>query len=145
MEMNTNLENLIDVLRTHRRDLTLPEDIYNAMAKYFSEEKEETEYRMNIRLIPKSTSPYNLAFEKHYKILASNEVELAKGIFSHIRPLLINSELKIGAIVWRWTIVHSLFATKIVLIPYMHSILNIHGNTMSDFDLVSQLLNLVKQ
>ena len=98
MEMNTNLENLIDVLRTHRRDLTLPEDIYNAMAKYFSEEKEETEYRMNIRLIPKSTSPYNLAFEKHYKILASNEVELAKGIFSHIRPLLINSELKIGAI-----------------------------------------------
>ena len=98
MEMNTNLEKLIDVLRTHRHDLTLPEDIYHAMTKYFSEEEEETEYRMDIRLIPKSTSPYALAFDKHYKILASNEVELAKEIFSYIRPFLINSELKIGCI-----------------------------------------------
>ena len=95
MEMNANLENLIDVLRAHRNDLTLPEDIYNAMTKYFSKEEEKTEYRLDIRLVPKSTSPYNLAFEKHYKILASNEVELAKEIFSYIRPFLINSELKI--------------------------------------------------
>lgn len=98
MEMNVNLEKLIDVLRKHKNDLTLPEDIYNAMTKYFSEEEEETEYRMDIRLIPKSTSPYALACDKHYKILASNEVELAKEIFSYIRPLLINSELKIGCI-----------------------------------------------
>ena len=98
MEMNTKLENLIDVLRKHKNDLTLPEDIYNAMTKYFSEEEEETEYRMDIRLIPKSTSPYALACDKHYKILASNEVELAKEIFSYIRPLLINSELKIRCI-----------------------------------------------
>lgn len=98
MEMNTNLENLIDVLRTHRHDLTLPEDIYNAMTKYFSKEDEKKEYRMDIRLVPKSTSPYNLAFEKYYKILASNEVELAKEVFSHIRPLLIDSGLKISCI-----------------------------------------------
>ena len=98
MEMNTNLEKLIDVLRTHKNDLTLPEDIYNAMTKYFSEEEEETEYRMDIRLIPKSTSPYALACDKHYKILASNEVELAKEIFSYTRPFLINSELKISCI-----------------------------------------------
>ena len=98
MEMNAKLENLIDVLRKHKHDLTLPEDIYHAMTKYFSEEEKETEYRMDIKLVPKSTSPYNLAFEKHYKILASNEVELAKGIFNYIRPLLINSELKINCI-----------------------------------------------
>ena len=98
MEMNTNLEKLIDVLRTHRHDLTLPEDIYHAMTKYFSEEKEETEYRLDIELVPKSTSPHAPALDKHYKIRASNEVELAKEIFSHIRPLLIDSELKISGI-----------------------------------------------
>lgn len=98
MEMNANLEKLIDVLQTHRHDLTLPEDIYNAMTKYFSEEEKETEYRMDIRLIPTSPSLYAIGFDKHYKILASNEVELAKEIFSYIRPLLINSELKIGCI-----------------------------------------------
>lgn len=98
MEMNANLEKLIDVLRTHRHDLTLPEDIYNAMTKYFSEEEKETKYRMDIRLFPKSTSPYALGFDKHYEILASNEVELAKELFSHIRPLLIDSELKISCI-----------------------------------------------
>lgn len=98
MENNTNLEKLIDVLRAHKNDLTLPEDIYNAMTKYFSEEEEETEYRMDIRIVPKSTSPYALAYDRHYKILASNEVELAKEIFSYIRPFLINSELKIGCI-----------------------------------------------
>ena len=98
MEMNANLKKLIDVLRTHRHDLTLPEDIYNAMTKYFSEEEKETEYRMDIRLIPTSTSPYALGFDRYYKILASNEVELAKEIFNYIRPLLINSELKIGCI-----------------------------------------------
>lgn len=98
MGMNTNLEKLIDVLRTHRHDLTIPEDIYNAMTTYFSEEEEETEYLLDIRLVPRSTSPYALGFEKHCKILASNEVELAKGLFSHIRPLLIDSELRIGSI-----------------------------------------------
>lgn len=98
MEMNANLEKLIDVLRTHKNDLTLPEDIYNAMTKYFSEEEKETEYCMDIRIVPKSTSPYALACDKHYKFFASNEVELAKEIFSYIRPLLINSELKIGCI-----------------------------------------------
>lgn len=98
MEMNTNLKNLIDVLRAHKNDLTLPEDIYNAMTKYFSEEEKETEYRMDIRIVPKSTSPYALAYDRHYKILASNEVELAKEIFSYVRPFLINSELKISCI-----------------------------------------------
>ena len=98
MEMNTNLEKLIDVLRTHKNDLTLPEDIYHAMTKYFSEEDEETEYRMDIRIVPKSTSPYALSYDRHYKILASNEVELAKEIFSYTRPFLINSELKISCI-----------------------------------------------
>ena len=98
MEMNTNLEKLIDVLRTHKNDLTLPEDIYNAMTKYFSEEEKETEYRLDIRIVPKSTSPCALAYDRHYKILASNEVELAKEIFSYIRPFLINSELKISCI-----------------------------------------------
>ena len=97
MEMNANLENLIDVLRTHRNDLTLPEDIYNAMTKYFSNEEEEIEYRLDIDLVLKS-SPHAPVFGKHYKILASNEIELAKEIFSHIRPLLIDSELKIDAI-----------------------------------------------
>ena len=97
MEMNANLENLIDVLRSHRNDLTLPEDIYNAMTKYFSKEDEKKEYRLDIDLVLKS-SPHAPIFEKHYKILASNEVELAKGIFSHIRPLLIDSELKISDI-----------------------------------------------
>ena len=98
MEMNTNLEKLIDVLRTHKNDLTLPEDIYHAMTKYFSEEEEETEYRMDIRIVPKSTSPCALAYDRHYKILANNEVELAKEVFSYTRPFLINSELKIGCI-----------------------------------------------
>lgn len=98
MEMNANLEKLIDVLRTHRHDLTLPEDIYHAMTKYFSEEEEEAEYRMDIKLVPKSNSPYALGFEKHYKFLASNEVELAKELFGIIRPFLINSELKIDCI-----------------------------------------------
>ena len=98
MEMNANLKNLIDVLRAHKNDLTLPEDIYNAMTKYFSEEEKETEYRMDIRIVPKSTSPYALAYDRHYKILASNEVELAKEIFSYVRPFLINSELKISCI-----------------------------------------------
>ena len=98
MEMNTNLEKLIDVLRTHRHDLTLPEDIYHAMTKYFSDEEEEKKYRLYIKLVPKSTSPHAPALDKHYKILASNEVELAKEIFSHIRPFLIDSELKISGI-----------------------------------------------
>ena len=97
MEMNANLENLIDVLRTHRNDLTLPEDIYNAMTKYFSKEDEKIEYSLDIELVLKS-SPYAPIFGRHYKILASNEVELAKRIFSHIRPLLIDSELKIDGI-----------------------------------------------
>ena len=98
MEMNANLENLIDVLRTHKNDLTLPEDIYDAMTKYFSKEEEKIEYRLDIELFLKSTSPHAPTYEKHYKILASNEVELAKEIFSHIRPLLIDSELKISDI-----------------------------------------------
>ena len=98
MEMNANLEKLIDVLRTHKNDLTLPEDIYHAMTKYFSEEEKETEYRMDIKLIPTSASHYALAFDKHCEILASNESELAKELFSHIRPFLIDSELKIRCI-----------------------------------------------
>lgn len=97
MEMNANLEKLIDVLRTHKNDLTIPEDIYNAMTAYFAEEKEETEYLLDIRLISRN---YILAqaFEKHYKILASDEVELAKEVFKYIRPFLLNSNLKIISI-----------------------------------------------
>lgn len=97
MEMNANLEKLIDVLRTHKNDLTLPEDIYNAMTTYFAEEKKETEYLLDIRLISRN---YILdhAFETHYKILASDEVELAKEFFKYIRPFLLNSNLKIISI-----------------------------------------------
>lgn len=97
MEMNSNLEKLIDVLRTHKNDLTIPEDIYNAMTAYFAEEKEDTEYLLDIRLISRN---YILAqaFEKHYKILASDEVELAKEVFKYIRPFLLNSNLKIISI-----------------------------------------------
>lgn len=98
MEMDSNLEKLIDVLRTHKNDLTLPEDIYNAMTVYFAEEKEETEYLLDIRLIPRDNTPYAHAFEKHYKILASDEVELAKEVFKYIRPFLLNSNLKIISI-----------------------------------------------
>lgn len=103
MEMNTNLEKLIDVLRIHKNDLTIPEDIYNAMTAYFSEEKEETEYLLDIRLIPRNPrDPRNYildhAFEKHYKILASDEVELAKEFFKYTRPFLLNSNLKIISI-----------------------------------------------
>lgn len=97
MEMNSNLEKLIDVLRAHKNDLTLPEDIYNAMIKYFSEEEKEIEYRMDIKLVT-NNSPYAFAFEKHYKILINNEFELPKAVFGHIRPFLINSELKISYI-----------------------------------------------
>lgn len=97
MEMNANLEKLIDVLRTHKNDLTIPEDIYNAMTTYFAEEKEETEYLLDIRLISRN---YILAqaFEKHYKILARDEVELAKEFFKYTRPFLLNSNLKIISI-----------------------------------------------
>lgn len=100
MEMNANLEKLIDVLKSHKNDLTLPEDIYNAMTAYFAEEKEETEYLLDIRLISRN---YILAqaFEKHYKILASDardEVELAKEFFKYTRPFLLNSNLKIISI-----------------------------------------------
>lgn len=97
MEMNANLEKLIDVLRTHKNDLTIPEDIYNAMIAYFAEKKEETEYLLDIRLISRN---YILAqaFEKHYKILARDEVELAKEFFKYIRPFLLNSNLKIISI-----------------------------------------------
>lgn len=98
MENNINLEKLIDVLRTHKNDLTLPEDIYNAMTAYFAEEEEETEYLLDIRLIPRDVTPYAHAFEKHYKILASDEVELAKGLFKQIRSFLLNSNLKIISI-----------------------------------------------
>lgn len=103
MEMNSNLEKLIDVLRTHKNDLTIPEDIYNAMIAYFAEEKENTEYLLDIRLISRN---YILAqaFEKHYKILARDardardEVKLAKEFFKYIRPFLLNSNLKIISI-----------------------------------------------
>lgn len=97
MEMNANLEKLIDVLRTHKNDLTLPEDVYNAMTTYFAEKKEETEYLLDIRLISRN---YILdhAFEKHYEILASDEVKLAKEFFKYIRPFLLNSNLKIISI-----------------------------------------------
>lgn len=98
MEINANLEKLIDVLRIHKNDLTLPVDIYNAMTTYFAEEKEETEYLLDIRLIPIDTTPYAHAFEKHYKILASDEVELAKGLFKQMRPFLLNSNLRIISI-----------------------------------------------
>lgn len=98
MEMNTNVEKLIDVLRAHKNDLTLPEDIYNAMTAYFSEEKKETEYLLDIRLIPRDKLPYNHLFEKHFKISASDEVKLAKELFKHTRPFLLDSNLKIIAI-----------------------------------------------
>lgn len=98
MEMNANLENLINVLRAHKNDLTLPEDIYNAMTAYFAEEKKETEYLLDIRLIPRDKLPYNQVFEKHFKISGSDEVELAKEFFRHTRPFLLNSNLKIISI-----------------------------------------------
>ena len=72
MEMNINLEKLIDVLRTHRHDLTLPVDIYNAMTKYFSEEEESFE----ILTAPEDFSDVRLKLEEAGIPMANAEVTM---------------------------------------------------------------------
>ena len=94
MEMNTNLEKLIDVLRTHKNDLTLPEDIYNAMTAYFAEDLQAKEamdvYKVHLDFGVQLADMCTVWYSENSEIRAKSSKEMVHKFYELIRPELNN-------------------------------------------------------
>lgn len=92
MEMNTNLEKLIDVLQRHKNDLTLPEDIYNAMTAYFAEDLQTKEpmdvYNVHLYYGFQLGHMCTVWYSENSEIRAKNSKEMVRKFYELIRPKL---------------------------------------------------------
>lgn len=94
MEMNTNLEKLIDVLKSHKNDLTLPEDIHNAMTAYFAEDTQTKEpmdvYKIYLDYGVQLADMCTVWYSENFEIRAKSSKEMVRKFYELIRPKLNN-------------------------------------------------------
>ena len=94
MEMNTNLEKLIDVLKSHRNDLTLPKDIYNAMTAYFAADTQAKEsmdvYKIHLDVDVQLADICTVSYSENSEIRAKSSKEMVRKFYELIRPNLNN-------------------------------------------------------
>lgn len=97
MEMNANLEKLIDVLKSHKNDPTLPKDIHNAMTAYFAEDTQTKEpmdvYKIHLDYNVQLADMLTVWYSENFEIRAKSSKEMVRKFYESIRPELNNNEV----------------------------------------------------
>lgn len=97
MEMNANLEKLIDVLKSHKNDLTLPEDIHNAMTAYFAENTQTKDpmdvYKIHLDYGVQLADICTVWYSENSEIRAKSSKEMVHKFYELIRPKLNNGSV----------------------------------------------------